>query len=96
MKSAIRRTQKPQAAQRTRRAAKAQPQTALPQELVDRAKALGLDVSAVTKAALEAAILKAERTADRARFLAENDAAIDQCNAIVEKYGVFGDDVRLF
>ncbi|HEX4416435.1 MAG TPA: type II toxin-antitoxin system CcdA family antitoxin [Kofleriaceae bacterium] len=96
MKSAIRQAQKPQAAQRSRRAAKAKDQPALPQELVDRAKALGLDVSAVTKAALEAAILKAERTADRARFLAENDAAIDQCNAIVEKYGVFGDDVRLF
>jgi antitoxin CcdA len=59
---------------------------------VERAKALDLNLSDVVESALEQAIVKAEQ----ARWLAENEAAIDYYNAFVEKHGFFGEEFRPF
>lgn len=61
-------------------------------DLVERARALGLNLSQVVESSLEAAIAAAEQ----ARWLADNEVAIDEYNAFVERYGVFGDDHRPF
>jgi len=61
-------------------------------DLVQRAKALGLNLSDVVESALEKAI----REAEQARWLAENKEAIDQYNAFVEKHGYFGEEFREF
>jgi antitoxin CcdA len=61
-------------------------------DLVQRAKALGLNLSEVVENALEEAIRKAEQ----ARWLAENKEAIEQYNAFVEKHGYFGEEFREF
>jgi antitoxin CcdA len=55
-----------------------------------RAKALGLDLSDV----VESALAKAIREAEQARWLADNEAAIDDYNAFVEKHGLFGEEFR--
>jgi antitoxin CcdA len=60
--------------------------------LAERAKALNVNVSEIIEKAVEAAIQDAER----ARFLAENEAAIDQYNAFVAEHGVFSDELRQF
>lgn len=56
-------------------------------ELVERARALDVNLS---EAALEAAI----REREQARWLAENEEAIDDYNAHVECNGSFGDKHR--
>ena len=61
-------------------------------DLVQRAKALDLNLSEVVEGALEQAIIKAEQ----ARWLAENQDAIDYYNAFVEKHGLFGEEFRQF
>ena len=61
-------------------------------DLVERAKALDLNLSEVVETALEQAIVAAEQ----ARWLAENEAAIDYFNKFVEKHGGFGDEFRDF
>ena len=61
-------------------------------DLVQRAKALELNLSDVVERALEKAIVEAEQ----ARWLAENEDAIDHYNAVIEKYGLFGDEFRQF
>lgn len=61
-------------------------------DLVQRAKALDLNLSEVVESALEQAIIKAEQ----ARWLAENADAIDYYNAFVEKHGLFGEEFRQF
>jgi antitoxin CcdA len=76
----------------SRRARKAPTNLSLGVDLVERAKALGLNLSAVVETALAKAILEA----DQARWLAENDAAIDYYNAFVEKHGLFGEEFRGF
>ena len=75
-----------------RRARKAPTNLSLRIDLVQRAKALGLNLSEVVESALEEAI----REAEQARWLAENDAAIDYYNAFVEKHGLFGEEFRQF
>jgi antitoxin CcdA len=74
------------------RARKAPTNLSLPADLVRRARALGLNLSQVVERALAAAI----REAEQGRWLAENDQAIDQYNAFVERHGVFGDGDRGF
>ena len=64
----------------------------LPADLVRRAKALGLNLSQVVERALAAAI----REAEQGRWLSENEQAIEQYNAFVERHGAFGDDFRAF
>jgi antitoxin CcdA len=64
----------------------------LPPDLVRRAKDLGLNLSQVVEHALAAAIRKAEQE----RWLAENERAIEQYNAFVERHGAFSDDLRAF
>ena len=59
---------------------------------MQRAKALDLNLSDVVESALEQAIIAAEQ----ARWLAENQEAIDYYNAFVEKHGVFGEEFRDF
>ena len=76
----------------TRRARKAPTNLSLRTDLVERAKALGLNLSDVVESTLEKAIIEAER----ARWLAENEKAIDYYNAFVEKHGLFGDEFRKF
>ena len=61
-------------------------------DLVRRAKAAGLNLSLVVERALAAAI----REAEQARWLSENEQAIEQYNAFVERHGAFGDDLRGF
>ncbi len=61
-------------------------------DLVERAKALGLNLSDVVESTLEAVIAAAEQS----RWLAENQEAIEYYNAFVEKHGVFGEEHRTF
>jgi antitoxin CcdA len=61
-------------------------------DLIRAARARELNLSEVLERALEAAI----READRRAWLAENEAAIDEYNAQVEKRGVFSDGIRKF
>lgn len=61
-------------------------------DLVERAKALGLNLSDVVESTLEAIIAAAEQS----RWLAENEEAIDYYNAFVEKHGLFGEEHRRF
>ena len=61
-------------------------------DLVRRAKELGLNLSDVVDAALERAIRDAEGRA----WLAENEEAIGEYNALVAKRGVFSDGRRRF
>ena len=75
-----------------RRGRKAATNLSLRVDLVQRAKALELNLSEVLERALEQAIV----TAEQARWLAENEAAIDYYNNFVEKHGVFGEEFREF
>ena len=75
-----------------RRARKTPTNLSLRSDLVQRARALGLNLSEVVQSALEKAI----REAEQARWLAENEDAIDHYNAVIEKYGLFGDEFRQF
>jgi len=61
-------------------------------ELVERARALDVNLSEVLEAALEVAI----REREQARWLAENEEAIDDYNAHIAKNGSFGDANRRF
>ncbi len=61
-------------------------------DLVRRAKQLGLNLSGMLEASIEAAI----RTAEREAWLADNSEAIDAYNARVGRYGVFSDGWRKF
>lgn len=61
-------------------------------DLVQRARELKINLSAVLEAALEQAVRAAEREA----WLAENSEAIEDYNARVTKRGVFSDDWRRF
>jgi antitoxin CcdA len=94
MKSARQRGSKPRASGRApaRRARKAPTNLSLRVDLVRRAKALDLNLSEVVEIALQKAIVEAEQ----ARWLAENEAAIDYYNDFVEKHGLFGEEFRQF
>lgn len=61
-------------------------------DLVRRAKVLGLNLSEVVETSLESTIVEVER----ARWLAENEEAIEAYNKFVEEHGVFGDEWRPF
>jgi post-segregation antitoxin (ccd killing protein) len=41
-------------------------------------------------------VTQVNRATEQARWLVENEQAIDQYNAFVERYGVFSDDFRQF
>ena len=77
---------------RTRRARKTPTNLSLRIDLVERAKALGLNLSEVVESSLEKAIIAEEQ----ARWLAENEKAIEYYNAFVEEHGVFSDGFRQF
>ncbi len=74
------------------RARKAPTNLSLPVDLVRRAKALELNLSQVVERALAVAI----REAEQGRWLSENEQAIEQYNAFVERHGAFSDDHREF
>lgn len=61
-------------------------------DLVRRARLLGLNLSEILEAALEDAV----RTAEQSAWEAENRDAIDAYNAHVETHGVFSDKWRKF
>ena len=61
-------------------------------DLVERARALNLNVSDVVESALEKIIVEAEQ----ARWQGENEAAMDYYNAFIEKHGLFSDTYRKF
>jgi antitoxin CcdA len=86
----------PSAVRRARRAKKRAATLSLRADLVARAAALGLDVTLVVEKAMEAAIMEAEKAAERARCLAENEEAIDGYNAFIAKHGLFGEEFRQF
>jgi antitoxin CcdA len=75
-----------------RRARKTPTNLSLRIDLVQRAKALHLNLSEVVESALEKAI----RDAEQARWLSENEEAIEHYNSVIEKYGLFGDEFRQF
>lgn len=75
-----------------RRARKAPTNLSLRVDLVQRARALGLNLSELLELALEQAI----REAEQARWLAENKEAIEYYNAFVEEHGMFGEEFRQF
>jgi len=75
-----------------RRVRKAPTNLSLRIDLVERAKALGLNLSEVVETALEQAIVAAEQT----RWLAENEQAIEYFNKFIEKHGLFGEEFRDF
>lgn len=89
-----RRVAKPSPAKQVRRrpARKAATNLSLRIDLVQRAKALGLNLSEVVESALQEAIRKEEQ----ARWLAENEKAIEYYNSVVEKYGLFGEEFRQY
>ena len=60
--------------------------------LLNKARALNIDLSAV----LEAALIKAFRDKQREHWLAEHRQAIAAYNRQVESSGVFSDDLRSF
>jgi antitoxin CcdA len=62
------------------------------EDLVARAKQLGLNLSQVVEGAIEEAI----RAVEREQWLAENREAIDGYNSQVEKHGLFSDTWRRF
>ena len=76
----------------SQRARKTPTNLSLRTDLVQRAKALGLNLSEFVEGALEKVI----REAEQARWLAENEAAIDYYNAFIEKHGMFGEEFRQF
>jgi len=89
----VRRSSKPNHKRASaRRARKAPTNLSLRVDLVGRAKALRLNLSEVVENALEKAIVDAEQ----ARWLEDNELAIQQYNAFVEKHGLFGDEFRAF
>ena len=59
---------------------------------MQRAKALDLNLSEAVDSALEKVI----REVEQARWLAENEEAIDYYNAFIEKHGMFGEEFRQF
>jgi antitoxin CcdA len=77
---------------RSLRARKAPTNLSLRIDLVQRAKTLGLNLSEIVEHALERAIVEAEQ----ARWLVENQDAIDYYNAFVDKHGLFGEEFRQF
>jgi antitoxin CcdA len=74
------------------RAKKAPTNLSVRTDLARRAKALKLNLSQV----MEDALVKAIRDAERKLWLAENEEAIDEYNAHVERHGVFGERWRRF
>ena len=85
-------SRKPAPPKRVRRGKKAATNLSLRVDLVERAKALGLNLSEVVEASLEETIVKAEQQ----QWLAENEKAIDYYNSFVEKHGLFGEEFREF
>ena len=75
-----------------RRVRKAPTNLSLRIDLVERAKALNLNLSDVVETALEQAIVAAEQ----ARWLVENEAAIDYFDKFIEEHGGFGEEFRDF
>ncbi|TBU76231.1 type II toxin-antitoxin system CcdA family antitoxin [Phytopseudomonas daroniae] len=61
-------------------------------DLLNKARGLSIDLSAV----LEEALIEAFRDKQRGRWLAENRQAIAAYNRHVESNGVFSDDLRSF
>ncbi len=74
------------------RAAKRSVNVSIDGALVDDARALGIPLSATLDAALRERV-KVER--DR-RWREENRAGIEEYNAMLDRHGVFSDDLRLF
>lgn len=60
--------------------------------LLDKAKALKINLSAT----LESALSEVVRARERDLWRRENKSAIDAYNRLVEKQGTFGDNTRTF
>jgi antitoxin CcdA len=61
-------------------------------DLLSKAKALDINLSAT----LEQALIEALRKRQRDQWIAENQAAIDAYNEHMDKHGVFSDGLRSF
>jgi antitoxin CcdA len=61
-------------------------------DLLHKAKALKINLSAT----LEAALLNELKAARRDKWLAENKQAIDACNKLANTHGLFADKHRVF
>ena len=62
--------------------------------LIARAKAAGLDPSALAEKALKSAVERQSDSAKAQAWAEENAVAIAAHRERIEKYGVFGDDLR--
>lgn len=60
--------------------------------LLNRARELDINLSATPESALETAV----REASRQKWLADNKEALNNCNALMEEYGLFADKHRPF
>lgn len=60
--------------------------------LLEKAKALKINLSAT----LESALSEVVRARERDLWRSQNKSAIDAYNRLVEKQGTFGDDTRTF
>jgi antitoxin CcdA len=61
-------------------------------ELLAEARRLKINLSAMLEQALEVEV----RNAQRQKWLADNKKAIDTCNELAEKQGLFSDKHRIF
>ena len=61
-------------------------------ELLNEAKALNINLSAT----LEQALMEKVRQAKQKQWLEDNQEAINACNELVEKNGLFSDKHRIF
>ena len=61
-------------------------------ELLAEARRLKINLSAMLEQALEVEV----RNAQRKKWLADNKKAIDTCNELAEKQGLFSDKHRIF
>ena len=62
--------------------------------LLEQARAAGLDLAGLTEAALRRALPNADGEARARRWAEENAEAIRAHQERIEKYGVFGEDLR--
>lgn len=60
-------------------------------DLIDKAAAAGMDVPAIAESAVRAALAEDEKAK---RWAEENAEAIKAHQKRIEKYGVFGEDLR--
>ncbi|WP_312161846.1 type II toxin-antitoxin system CcdA family antitoxin [Phenylobacterium sp.] len=73
---------------------KAELKITIDEDLLAQAVELGLDVNALTEAAVRAALRDNADEAKARRWASDNAEAIEANRERIERYGVFGEDLR--